>query len=68
MNLQLGSIPDAHKLLGELDEVRIYTRALREPEIHALVEPGRSFAPPPPDTPQRVTLTLGGRRFEGGLN
>lgn len=67
INLQLGSIPDAQKFLGELDEARIYTRALDEPELQALVEPGRAFAQRPPEQRQQVTLTLGGRRFSGTL-
>ncbi|HUG82255.1 MAG TPA: DUF1592 domain-containing protein [Bryobacterales bacterium] len=67
VNLQLGSIPDAQKFLGELDEVRIYRRALDEAELQALVEPGREFAKPPPEQPQEVTLTLGGRQFKGTL-
>ena len=67
INLHLGSIPEAPQFKGELDEVGIYSRALDEAEIQALVEPGREFARPPPEKPQDVTLTLGSRQFSGSL-
>ena len=67
INLHLGSIPDAQQFRGELDEVRLYSRALDEAEVQALVEPGRQFAQPPPEKPQDVTLTLGSRQFSGAL-
>ena len=67
INLHLGSVPEAQQLKGELDEVRIYTRALDEAEIQGLVEPGRELAQPPPEKPQEVTLMLGGREFSGAL-
>ena len=44
MNLHLGRIAEAQAFRGELDEVRIYRRALGEAEIQALVQPGRQFA------------------------
>ena len=68
IDLYLGSIaPPAQQFRGELDEVRLYSRALDEAEIQALVEPGRQFAQPAPEKPQEVTLTLGGRPFPGAL-
>ena len=67
INLHLGSVPEAQQFRGELDEVRIYSRALNEAELQALVEPGREFAQPPPEKPQEVTLTLGRRQFSGAL-
>ena len=67
IKLHLGSIPGAQQFHGELDEVRIYSRALDVAELQALVEPGRQFAEAPPEKPQEVTLTLGGRQFAGKL-
>ena len=67
IDLHLGSVPEGQQFKGELDEVRLYSRALNEAELQALVEPGRQFAQPPPEKPQEVTLTLGGRQFSGAL-
>ena len=67
IKLHLGSIPGAQQFHGELDEVRIYSRALAEAEVQGLVEPGRQFAQPPPEKPQELTLTLGDRQFSGAL-
>jgi hypothetical protein len=67
IDLHLGSVPEGQQFKGELDEVRIYSRALDEAELQALVEPGRQFAQAPPEKPQQVTLTLGGREFSGAL-
>lgn len=64
LDLQIGRILDGNPLRGQLDEARLYRRALDEAEIQALLEPGRQFVPPPPlETPQEVTLTLGDRQF-----
>jgi mono/diheme cytochrome c family protein len=68
MNLYLGRIPNANQFQGELDEVRLYRRALAEAEIEALVEPGREFVKPPAEKAPEVTLTLGERQFSGTLN
>ncbi len=67
INLHLGSVAESQQFKGELDEVRIYKRALDEAELQALVEPGREFAQPPPARPQDVTLTLDGREFSGAV-
>ncbi|MBM3786042.1 MAG: DUF1587 domain-containing protein, partial [Acidobacteria bacterium] len=68
MDLHLGKIPGTEQFYrGELDEVRIYRRALGDPEIQGLVEPGRQFAQAPPERPQEGKLTLGGREFSGML-
>jgi mono/diheme cytochrome c family protein len=68
MNLHVGRIPEAQPFRGELDEVRLYRRALSEAEIQALVQPGRQFAKPPDEKPQHVTLSLGDRQFSGILH
>jgi len=67
MNLHLGRIASAQPFQGELDEVRIYRRALGEAEIQGLLQPGRQFVQPPPERPPDVTLTLGDRQFSGTL-
>ena len=65
--LQFGLVPNDQGFEGELDEVRLYRRALDETELQALVEPGRGWAKPPPETPQEVTLTLGALQAAGAL-
>lgn len=67
-DMQLGRVPDGQLFRGELDEVKIYRRALGEAEIQALVQPGRQFVQAPPgEKAKEVTLTLGGREFSGTL-
>lgn len=67
-DLRLGHIAGPSLFKGELDEVRLYRRALGEAEIQALVDPGRQFAvAPPAEKPQELTLALGDRRFIGKL-
>ncbi|MEO8372607.1 MAG: DUF1592 domain-containing protein, partial [Candidatus Solibacter sp.] len=73
-DLRFGRIGVAPPFLGELDEVRIYRRALEEAEILGLVLPGKQYvqAPPtPPRGPGRrqdvITLRLGDRQFSGTL-
>jgi len=70
----LGRSSTGQQFRGELDEIRIYRRALREGEIQALIQPGQQFVKAPvglgrgPRAPQQeVTLTLGERAFTGGL-
>jgi len=65
MNLHLGRLAGVPLFRGEIDELRIYRRALDEAEIQALVEPGRQFAKAPPEKTPEVTLTLGDRQFSG---
>ncbi|MBS1827033.1 MAG: DUF1592 domain-containing protein [Acidobacteria bacterium] len=68
MNLHLGRIPNtpvAQQFRGEIDEVRIYRRALADTEIQGLIEPGRQFAKAPPEKPQELHVTLGNRDFSG---
>ncbi|MBL8228142.1 MAG: DUF1592 domain-containing protein [Bryobacterales bacterium] len=68
MNLQLGRIAGAQQFRGNLDEIRIYRRALEEAEIQALVEPGRRLVKPPPEKPQELKLSLGDRDFSNILH
>ncbi len=67
LDLQLGRVPGTATFKGDLDEVRLYRRALDEAEIQALIEPGRQFVRPPPEKNQDVRLTLGEREFAGTL-
>ncbi|MCB1020799.1 MAG: DUF1592 domain-containing protein [Acidobacteria bacterium] len=61
--VHLGRLSYAQHFQGDLDEVRIYKRAIGEAELQALIEPGRSLDLTPPDLPQEMMLTLGGRPF-----
>ncbi len=68
MNLLLGRLQDGQPYQGELDEIRIYKRALGEAEIQALVEPGKQFVKAPTaEKTQDITVTLGDRSFTGAL-
>ncbi len=61
-NLTLG-----RQFRGDLDEVRLYRRALADSEIQALLDSGREFIKPPPEKPQELTLSLADRQFSGTL-
>lgn len=64
VDLNIGRIQDANEFVGEIDDVRIYRRALNKNEIHALVGPGRQFvAMPPREVSQAVALAIGNRQF-----
>lgn len=66
--LYVGSYANGGVFPGELDEVRLYHRALTEPEIQALVQPGRQFVTTPPaEKLKDVRLSLGERQFSGTL-
>ena len=67
LDLHIGRVPEGTPFRGELDDVRIYRRALDESELLALVQPGEAFVVPPPDKPQVVTLLLNGREFSADL-
>ena len=58
-DLHLGRVPTSQAFRGELDEVRIYRRALDEAELQALIEPGRRFAQPPPEKAARCDTDSG---------
>jgi cytochrome c5 len=79
-DLVFGRSPQGKQFRGKVREFRIYKRILSEPEIQALVEPGKPFTaepPPPPADPKAapatprkpavpdVVLTLGDRQFTG---
>ena len=68
VGLHIGRIPKANYFSGEIDEVRLYRRALGVEEIQALIEPGRQFAQAPPDGKQDLTVQLGDRYFSGTLS
>ncbi|MEZ5364439.1 MAG: DUF1592 domain-containing protein [Bryobacterales bacterium] len=61
--IHLGRVSYNLHFHGELDDVRIYKRAIGEGELQALIEPGRGLSLPPPDLPQQIMLSLGGRPF-----
>jgi mono/diheme cytochrome c family protein len=67
LDLHMGRIPEGPQFRGDIDEVRLYRRALEEAELQALIEPGRRFALPPAEKPQDVRLSLGGRQFSAKL-
>jgi mono/diheme cytochrome c family protein len=67
MKLQIGRIGTAPAFLGDLEDVRIFRRALSEAELQGLLEPKRQFVKPPPEKPQDVTVKLGEREFSGTL-
>jgi mono/diheme cytochrome c family protein len=65
--LRIGGSPNATSFRGDIDDVRLYRRALSEAELQGLIEPGRKFAQAPPEPAQDITLALGGREFSGAL-
>ncbi|MEZ5402572.1 MAG: DUF1592 domain-containing protein [Bryobacteraceae bacterium] len=67
LDLRIGRLQGAPQFKGEIDEVRIYRRALDPAEVEALIEPGRALVQPPPQKPQDLSLTLGEREFIGKL-
>lgn len=67
VDLHVGRIPGAARFRGEIDDVRIYRRALSDAEIQGLIEPGRQFATPPVEKPQEIRVTLGNRELNGTL-
>jgi hypothetical protein len=65
-NLVLGRIENANLFAGDLDEVRFYSRTLKDSELVALFEQGRTLTQPlPPPAPREVKLQLGDRTFTG---
>lgn len=59
LQLHIGRVPGFQLFLGEIDEVRLYRRALGVAEIEALVQPGREWISPPVSaSSDEVELTL----------
>lgn len=67
IDLHIGRVSYTNFFRGQIDEVRVYKRALDEAELQALLQPGRSLTLPAPKLTQEVDLTLGGRKFPGTL-
>ena len=66
LGLTIGRVPEANLFKGQIDGVRLYTRALGEAEIQALLAPTREAGitlNPPPEKTQVVTLYLNEREF-----
>ncbi|MCH2129629.1 MAG: DUF1592 domain-containing protein [Pirellulaceae bacterium] len=64
VSLHIGRVQHSVFFNGEIDDVRLYRRALEVSELEALVEPGREFDTPPlADQKQDLTLTVGNCRF-----
>ncbi|MFT5528235.1 MAG: hypothetical protein ACI9HK_006224, partial [Pirellulaceae bacterium] len=69
VNLHIGRVADANLFKGEIDEVRLYRRALDVAEIRALVDPGKQFVQAPStEHGKQLSLQLGDRRFSGLLH
>lgn len=67
LDLLLGRTAGGQPFEGQMDEVRLYRRALGEAEIQALLDAGRQFVKAPPERPQDLTISLGDRHFSGTL-
>ena len=58
-DMHIGRIQGAQKFLGEIDDVRLFRRALSESELEAIIEPGRQFATAPfPEGSQQARLSV----------
>lgn len=68
VDLHIGRVPRAQVFAGDIDEVKIYRRALETAEIQALVDPGAEFVFAPPEGRRNLTLKLGERWFSGILD
>ena len=71
VDLHIGRIQDSKLFKGQIDGVRLYTRALAEAEVQALLSPGRQAKltlNAPPDKPQDFMLSLDGREFMATLH
>ncbi|MCP3696585.1 MAG: DUF1592 domain-containing protein [Planctomycetaceae bacterium] len=69
VRMHIGRIQDSKLFHGEIDEVRMYRRALDVSEIQALLVAGKKFVQPPPqEKPQNLVLKLGDRHFSATLH
>ena len=67
VQLNIGRIEASKQFKGEIDEVRIYRRALEETEIKALMLGGEQFIKAPPVKPANLTVHVDHRQFTGTL-
>lgn len=67
VNLNIGRIEGSQQFKGQIDEVRIYRRALHESEIKALMQGGEQFLSAPPVKPADLTVHIDHRQFTGSL-
>ena len=68
VDLHIGRIQDSQLFKGQIDEVRLYRRALDESELAALLVSGQSMlSPPPVRGPERVELSIGDREFASNM-
>ena len=58
-----GRIQDSQQFKGEIDEVRLYKRALDVAELKALLAPGQLFVKVPPVKEEDLLLKINGREF-----
>ena len=63
VDLHIGRIQDAQQFKGEIDEVRLYKRALGVAELKALLVPGQLFVKVPPVKEEDLLLKINGREF-----
>jgi hypothetical protein len=70
VDFRVGNSEEANGYRGDIDEVRLYSRALEDSELQALVEPGRALIPKSPNREESrdLTLRLGDRYFTGALS
>ena len=66
--LHIGRIQGSRLFKGQIDEVCFYKRALDVKEIQALLESGKQFVREPLESPEELTLNLGGREFIGTIH
>ena len=63
VDLHIGRIQDAQQFKGEIDEVRLYKRALGVAELKALLAPGQRFVKAPPVKEEDLLLKINGSEF-----
>ena len=63
VDLHIGRIQDAQQFKGDIDEVRLYRRALEVAELKALLAPGQRFVKAPPVKVEDVALKIDGREL-----
>ncbi|MEO8129643.1 MAG: DUF1592 domain-containing protein, partial [Bryobacteraceae bacterium] len=69
-DILIGDSPGVESYLGDLDEFRLYKRALTQAEVRALAAPKVELPPPTRNAAPRlpeVALSIGARQFSGNL-